>query len=143
MPLIKWNDEQMSIHIDEVDRQHRRIADMINELYEAIESKANKELLAQLLIKLVHYTNHHFTTEERYFDRYGYPDASAHKAEHDDLRAKVANLDEDYYKGDRMLTREAMELLNEWVSSHTAVTDKRFGIFVMTRLQAHHLKPAV
>ena len=136
MPLIKWNDKKMSIHVSELDRQHHKMADMINELYEAIEAKAQKELLAQLLIKLVHYTRHHFATEERYFDEYGYPDAVAHTLEHDQLRAKVANLDENYYKGDRMLTYDAIGLLNEWISKHTAITDKKFGIFVMTRTHA-------
>jgi hemerythrin len=134
MPLINWDDVKMSIHIDELDRQHRKMADMINELYEAIESKKNKELLAQLLIKLVHYTRHHFKTEERYFDKYEYPETAAHKIEHDQLRAKVASLDESYYSGGRMLTGEAMALLNEWISSHTAVTDRRFGEFMMTRM---------
>src|SRR5512138_1759178 len=98
MPLIKWNDDRMSTHVDELDEQHRKMADMINDLYEAIDAKEGKELLAQLLIKLVHYTKHHFATEERYFDEYGYPDAVAHKVENDRLRAKVASLDESYYK---------------------------------------------
>jgi hemerythrin-like metal-binding protein len=113
-----------------IDRQHKKIVNMINELHDAIEAGRAKELLAQLLIKLVHYTHYHFATEEKYFKRYGYPDADIHKSEHDELRTQVAKLDDRYYEGDKMVTTDIMNLLNGWLFTHIKGSDQKFGIFL-------------
>ncbi len=128
--LLEWNDDTLSVKVGMIDRQHKKMVNMINELHDAIEAGRAKELLAQLLIKLVHYTYYHFATEEKYFKRYGYPDAALHKSEHDDLRTQVAKLDDRYYEGDKMVTTDIMNLLKSWLFTHIIGSDQKFGIFL-------------
>jgi hemerythrin-like metal-binding protein len=128
--LLEWSDDTLSVKVGMIDRQHKKIVNMINELHDAIEAGRAKELLAQLLIKLVHYTHYHFATEEKYFKRYGYPDADIHKSEHDELRTQVAKLDDRYYEGDRMVTTDVMNLLNSWLFTHIIGSDQKFGMFL-------------
>ncbi len=130
MPLIEWNDEKLSVKVGMIDRQHKKMVGIINELDNAIEAKQEKELLAGLLIKLVHYTYYHFATEEKYFKKYEYPEIAIHKAQHDQLRAQVAALDDRYYKGDKMITTEIMDLLNDWLFDHIIGSDRKFGSFL-------------
>ena len=130
MPLIEWSDEKLSVKVGMIDRQHKKMVGMINELYDSVEAKREKELLAQLLIKLVHYTHYHFATEEKYFKEYKYPEMMIHKAQHDQLRVQVAALDERYYTGDKMITSEVMKLLNDWLFDHIIGSDRKFGQFL-------------
>ena len=130
MPLIEWSDEKLSVKVGMIDRQHKKMVGMINELYDSVEAKKEKELLAELLIKLVHYTHYHFATEERYFKEYEYPEMMIHKAQHDQLRVQVAVLDERYYTGDKMITPEVMKLLNDWLFDHIIGSDRKFGKFL-------------
>jgi hemerythrin-like metal-binding protein len=130
MPLIEWSDEKLSVKVGMIDRQHKKMVGMINELYDSVEAKKGKELLAQLLIKLVHYTHYHFATEEKYFKQHSYPELTAHKEQHDRLRAQVADLDERYYTGDKMITPEVMKLLNDWLFDHIIGSDRKFDQFL-------------
>ena len=50
MPLVKWSDEKQSVRVGMIDRQHKKIISMINELLDAVEAKQRKKILAQLLI---------------------------------------------------------------------------------------------
>jgi len=130
MPLVEWSDEKLSVKVGMIDRQHKKMVGMINELYDSVEAKKEKELLAQLLIKLVHYTHYHFATEEKYFKQHNYPELTAHKVQHDQLREQVADLDERYYTGDKMITPEVMKLLNNWLFDHIIGADRKFGQFL-------------
>jgi hemerythrin len=130
VPLIEWSDEKLSVKVGMIDRQHKKMVDMVNELYDSIEAKREKELLAQLLIKLVHYTRYHFATEEKYFRQHQYPEMPVHKAQHDQLREQVADLDERYFTGDKMITPEVMKLLNDWLFDHIIGSDRKFGQFL-------------
>ena len=41
-----------------------------------------KTVSEKVLNNLINYTATHFQTEEKYFDRYGYPETFSHKKEH-------------------------------------------------------------
>jgi hemerythrin len=130
MPLVEWSDEKLSVRVGMIDRQHKKMIGMINELYDAVEAKREKELLASLLIKLVHYTHYHFATEEKYFKQHEYPEIAVHKEQHDQLREQVAALDDRYYTGHKMITSEVMKLLNDWLFDHIIGSDRKFGLFL-------------
>jgi hemerythrin len=130
VPLLEWSDEKMSVKVGMIDRQHKKMVGMINELYDSVEAKQEKELLAGLLIKLVNYTHYHFATEEKYFKQHKYPEMIIHKEQHDQLRTQVAALDERYYTGDKMITSDVMKLLNDWLFDHIIGSDRKFGQFL-------------
>jgi hemerythrin len=133
MPLVEWSDDKLSVKVGIIDRQHKKMIGMINELYDSVEARREKELLAQLLIKLVHYTHYHFATEEKYFRQHKYPEMLLHKAQHDQLREQVADLDERYFTGDKMITPEVMKLLNDWLFDPIIGSDCKFGQFLNGR----------
>ena len=63
MPFIEWN-EKYSVHIEEIDSQHKKIFSIINRLHSALKARKGKKVIGNLLDELVDYTYYHFATEE-------------------------------------------------------------------------------
>ena len=77
MGLIKWN-SFYSVHIDELDEQHKELIHLINEMYDAMKNGKGTDALGSILSELVEYTKYHFDAEEKLFLQYGYPEREAH-----------------------------------------------------------------
>lgn len=130
MALISWSDE-FSIHIKEIDDQHRQLLELLNVLFEAMKQGKGRDILGDILNKLVDYTAYHFSTEERLFKQYGYPDAEQHKNEHDAFIVQVLTFQESYNKGHSLVTKEVLLFLTDWLKGHILQVDKKFGPFLI------------
>ena len=129
MALITW-DGSYSVNIADIDRQHQKLMEMINDLDAAMRSGKGKEVLANIIHGLVTYTRTHFTTEESYFDKFGYADASSHKLEHSNFVRKVSQFKDDFEKGRIGLSIEVMNFLSDWLKNHIKGTDKKYDPFL-------------
>ena len=89
MSRIKW-DDSMSVNISEIDQQHKQLITIINDLHEAMSEGRGKKILRVILRQLTDYTEIHFETEEIYFDKYKFPDAKNHNAEHAEFIQKIS-----------------------------------------------------
>ncbi len=132
MKLIEW-DENLSVKIDSIDEQHKVLVDMINDFYEKIRTKAANELISELIKKMKNYTVVHFTTEERYFKQYNYPDFEAHKKEHQDFVDKVVDLEKRFNSGKVILSFEITNFLKEWLINHIQGTDMKYTNFLIQK----------
>ncbi|RLD77580.1 MAG: hemerythrin [Bacteroidetes bacterium] len=132
MKLIEW-DENLSVKIDSIDEQHKVLVDMINDFYEKIRTKAANELISELIKKMKNYTVVHFTTEERYFKQYNYPDIEAHKKEHQDFVDKVVDLEKRFNSGKVILSFEITNFLKEWLINHIQGTDMKYTNFLIQK----------
>lgn len=102
MPLIQWN-PRYSVKVGEIDSQHQKLITMINELNDAMMKGKAKEILSPIIDGLIAYTQVHFTKEEMMFDKFKYPDAPTHKAEHAAYK-KVSDFREGFRKGQMNVT---------------------------------------
>ena len=91
MPIINWS-QNLSVGINSIDEQHKKLVGMVNKLYDAMKEGKAKDILGNLLTELVSYTDSHFKTEEQLFNKYRYAETTAHKSEHDKLRNEVISL---------------------------------------------------
>ncbi len=128
MSLIQWN-ETLSVRVEEIDNQHKRLITYINELNEAMASGKGKEILGLLLDGLVKYTQEHFETEEKYFAQFGYPKAAQHIQEHKSLAEKVKSFKENFDKGTIGLSIPVMNFLSSWLTIHIQGSDKDYSAF--------------
>ena len=128
MALINWSDS-LSVNVKEIDLQHRKLIDMINELNEAMRIGKGKDSLGQILKGLISYTATHFRQEERYFDKYGYPDTVNHKKEHVAFVKKVTEFKDGFEKNNLAVTMEVMNFLSDWLKNHIKGTDKKYSKF--------------
>ena len=128
MAVILWNDS-LSVNVAEIDQQHRRLIEMINDLNDAMRQGKGNDVLGATVNGLLAYAALHFKTEEKYFDLFGYPAAAGHKKEHADFTEKVSGFKDGFEKGHLGLTVQILNFLGSWLQNHIKGSDKQYGPF--------------
>ncbi len=128
MPLIQW-DNSFKVNVAEIDQQHQRLVSMVNELNDAMKMGKGKEVLSKIINGLFSYAATHFSTEEKYFDQFGYPDTISHKLEHAAFVKKVSEFKSGFEKGKVGLSIEVMDFLSEWLKNHIKGSDMKYSKF--------------
>jgi hemerythrin len=129
VPLIVWSDDY-SIGVPEIDAQHRRLVEMLNELHESMLRGDGHEVVHEILSGLVQYTRAHFAAEERLMQSVNYPDYTAHKGEHERLTLKVVEYQAKQGPGEVTRSLDVLWLLWDWVQEHISGRDKAIGAYV-------------
>lgn len=133
MAYMDWSDK-LSVGVDSVDAQHKRLVAMVNELFDAMKGGHGKDALGKTLDGLIQYTVYHFSYEEKLFAQTGYADAARHKAEHEALTSQVLAIQEKMKSGASFtLSMEVMEFLKNWLVNHILGSDKKFGPHLVSK----------
>lgn len=132
MEKIKW-DESFSVGVSEMDRQHRRIIDLINSLIEKHEIEVDSEIISDTLTRMLEYANEHFRREEQYMLESGYPDYSRQREEHNEFKKKTALFSIDIIKGKATIPKEILTYLKDWWTNHILESDMRYKDFFSER----------
>ncbi|MBP7211624.1 hemerythrin family protein [bacterium] len=133
MAFFNWSDERFSVHIQEIDEQHKMLISYLDELYDAMQKGEAHKILKPLLKKLVGYAQTHFATEEYYFRIFDYPESQKHEAEHDAFVEKVRKFQDDFNAGKAMLSIEIADFLRNWISEHISIEDKKYSAFLNSK----------
>ena len=125
-PFVIW-DDRFSIGIEAVDKQHKGLFALTNDLHDACQGTGAGDHFKDVLQKAVSYVAMHFSTEEKIMQKTNDPNYSAHQTEHDLFVRKVmeeaANLDQ---RGDDA-PELFMNFLKGWISEHVTGTDIKIG----------------
>lgn len=143
MAYFEW-DSSLSIGIDIIDEQHKRIIDYINELDLFLSNKnfdssfvANsvsfKEKLKNIINELVDYTITHFAFEEDMMEKANYPFLSSHKKVHTIFTDRVANYQKRFIAGED-ISQELLAELKTWLVNHIKKDDKDYSSVVFKTL---------
>jgi len=123
MAFLEWSAE-LSVGVPVIDNQHARLVALLNRVGDAVKTGQEVERIMALLDELIVLTRHHFATEERLMDRYGYADALAHQQEHRKLVEDLLGIQRQFDSVSLMLTLQA---LKEWLLKHINGDDRRLG----------------
>ena len=127
MPLIHCNND-MGVGTPSIDAQHKKLLDMLYDLYAAAHLGKGNEVVGPTLRALKAYTVDHLQYEERLFLATKYPDAEAHAAEHAILTRKVLDIHKKFECGDATaVTKEVLLFLVNWIMDHTMDSDKKYS----------------
>ena len=132
MPLIEWQ-ASFNLNVAVLDKQHKILVKVINELHGAIAAGKEKEVLGTLLSKIGSFAAMHFAKEEHYFDTFGYPQTETHKQEHIDFEHKLSDFEDDFKAGRAHLSKEMMVYLSNWLVAHINVSDRAYAPFLNAR----------
>jgi len=123
--LINWK-EEYSVKNKEIDQQHKRLFDMINQLYDSLMSNDRDDILEQIISDLMDYTFVHFKSEENYFAKLEYEEATSHIVEHQYFLKEAEKFRNVYQSQDSKLIQEVISFLQEWITNHIMQTDKKY-----------------
>lgn len=133
MPLIEWT-AQLSIGIDSIDEQHKKLVNMINALNEAMLLGESNELLGTIFTGLAAYTQKHFAYEENLFAEHGYTDSEEHKRQHNVLISQVVDLKKKFIENPQgTISADLMLFLKRWLTNHIMRTDKEYAEFLISK----------
>ncbi len=131
MPAIEW-DETFSVQVEAIDRQHKKLIDIINTLHEAImegEPEALRRVKEQTLSELETYGRDHFALEEDYMRSIDYPDLPAHREEHEKFLTRVSKISEEFLEASGVRNTEIMRMLKTWLYDHLLGEDQKYSRF--------------
>ena len=128
MTFFPWTDE-LVVGFDQIDEQHRWLVDMTNKLHDELaKPNPDRAAVGEILEGLMDYTMNHFIVEEDLFQRHGYPETLAHKAEHDRFTSGIMELLDRFEEG-ADINDDALNLLKDWLTHHILTVDKGYAPF--------------
>ena len=127
MAFFDWDQEKYTVGIAEIDEQHKKLVKLLNQLFDAMQAGKGNDVLSRILNDLVAYTKTHFAHEERMMQAANYPDFGPHKAEHEKLAQKAADLLAQFKSGKVTISLEVGRFLKDWLNNHILGIDKKYG----------------
>jgi len=124
---LRWHDDY-SVGIEAIDKQHRRLFDLANQLAVEIGSEA----VAEAVESLVAYTMYHFAEEEGLLRRHGYSEVEGHQQRHRTLLDQVREFG-DRLSGTGLSADELTDFLHKWIVNHILIEDRKFGPFLNSK----------
>ncbi|MDX9703029.1 MAG: bacteriohemerythrin [Candidatus Auribacterota bacterium] len=126
MPIVTWNDTY-SVKVKEIDLQHKKLVDIINELFDAMKAGKGNTVIDKLLDELVKYTKYHFSAEENYMRKFNFDQSDIQEAQHKQFVAKINDFIEQYKANRLSLSIEMMNFLKDWLINHIVKMDKQYS----------------
>lgn len=127
---ISWS-SKYSIGIEEIDQQHMRLFELLDELDNSTYNKEFKGISNTILTALTEYVYTHFSLEEALMKEIDYPNLSEHQLIHEALRNKV-DYEIQLNKDDEFLTLKIIHLhqfLKDWIITHIIEEDSKIAAY--------------
>ncbi len=131
MERLQW-DESLSIGVELIDQQHQMLIKRLDEFAAAVEASHGATQVVKTLTFLIEYTEFHFDAEEKYMAETGYPGREDQHNKHEDLKATLAGLEQDFREdGATQTLAEAIhKLMVNWLVKHICEVDVQFGTYL-------------
>lgn len=132
MKYIEWKAEY-DVGIAIIDYQHRKLVNLINDLYETNQKQDFKEdLLTIILDELVKYTSYHFSTEEKMMEKVNYINLNSHKDTHEHFVERITYLQTQLIENKNDIGKDLFEFLRKWLLQHILKEDKEIVYHIRT-----------
>lgn len=130
--MIKFNriywDSRYTVHADAIDKQHRKLFDIVNELIDKYENGDKR--CYDIVEQLVDFLTEHFRAERRLMLEMNYPAFAEHMRQHDNFMNKMEELIKIYRSGED-ITSDMLAFLGNWIFTHTTNIDVKYGEYLL------------
>lgn len=137
MPIL-WR-EAMSVDGGLIDRDHQALIAIINEFADIAPSRATKDQLLSVLLKLENYTKRHFRREEEVQRFINFSACEAHRQEHVGLMTKLAQVRSELAATEEnqlnVVHQHITEFLRHWLIDHVIKSDLSMKPFLSSSKQ--------
>jgi hemerythrin len=132
MAALIWKDEYL-VNVSVMDKQHRRLAELVGRLHETAESDSAGEDLFIALNELVGFTRLHFATEEELMLKYDFPGYAEHRTAHKELLAGLQALLTTVRDKVSVGFDPGGDINDDWVARHLLERDRDLGKYLNSR----------
>lgn len=130
LTLAIWTDA-LSVGNAAIDAEHKEWLAILNELGDAINEGADREIIGGLIYRMESYTVTHLSHEEVFMMKVNFPYFDAHKQKHDALIRAIVDIRERWETGLKYsLTIETVQLVKRWLTNHIMVSDKKYQAYL-------------
>ncbi|MFZ1935469.1 MAG: bacteriohemerythrin [Thermoguttaceae bacterium] len=110
-----------------IDEQHKRLLNMVDDLYLASQMNHDAARVQAVVERLVGYTMSHFEHEEQVMWACGYPDFEAHKSLHDEMRRRSL----EFQANPATLTeKDLLQFVKSWWVRHIQNQDRKYAPYL-------------
>ena len=131
MEVILWSDA-MSVGDLNIDKQHRKLIEIINSLISNPNIDTHSQLISDTLTELTKYTLQHFKDEEDMMELLDYPGLEKHKIEHRSFAAKVSDFCIQVMADKNGVPEEMLLFLKDWLTDHILESDMQYARYFET-----------
>jgi hemerythrin len=121
MVLMEWT-YALSVNLNSIDDQHKKLFNYMNELYDALVARKEREILSKIFQELEDYTKTHFSFEEEKFIKFDYIGKDAHMLQHKEFINKLAVMKKQIAE-DVADVEDLLDFLVQWLIHHIKGTD--------------------
>lgn len=129
MAYFEWADD-LVIDNGAIDKDHRHLVDLVNELHTATSQGRGQEVVANILESLIAYTEEHLQREEHLMASVKFPNLDRHKIGHARFIEDLRSLQKKYQAGSITVASQLSTVLRDWLSLHIRRNDKELLKFI-------------
>jgi len=131
--VVEWSDDY-NTGIPDIDKEHRGIFLLINDLYGKVEAGSGEASLKSTIEALTDYVDYHFDREEILMKASGYEDMESHIAGHRKLQSQLEAYKQSYERNPQGFDMaDFMAFLTYWLKNHILQSDMAY----VPRVQRH------
>ena len=123
MTVLTWQ-KSFSVGVKELDKQHKRLLELINEIPDLEEKKAY-----ETLNQLIRYADTHFNTEEMLMKEHKYPGLDRQRKEHEKFTNKIFEINEGLNNKQTETLNSIKDYIMNWYISHILGMDQEYSEF--------------
>jgi hemerythrin-like metal-binding protein len=121
-----WREEH-SVHVEDMDVQHRRLVDFVDELRIALKRNRPRRSVSGILGNLVQFVYIHFADEEQFMRAHEFPGLADHAAVHQRIYLQLVEMQQLFESGQRELLETDATAIFEGLEEHFIQADRKYG----------------
>lgn len=135
--MFVWK-KSFELGIPSIDQQHQKLFEIGNQVLDILVTKTDDmddfAEIIDLALELKAYTQYHFETEEKLFEKYGYPDLELHVKEHQNFINYINQFDFiSARENQRQVLNDMLTYLSKWIFNHIITTDFLYKSFLIEK----------
>ena len=130
--MLEWK-KSYSVKIRKIDRQHRKVLDIINKLYATQANQLQRSDMQHLFDELREFIQTHFRDEEELMLKHNYPGYAEQKREHDAFIDLVCEYQKNLLKNRQEVTINLFNSLWDWFAKHIVRLDQQYVPYLRSK----------
>ena len=126
VPALEWS-ESLSVSVGQIDEQHKRLVEAINELNCKLRAGSSQEELKKTIEEIAYLASDNMRLEEDMMQEFHFPGFKAHLLRHAIVATKLHQLRAQSEQAGFVLTREVPAALMNCLVSHIRDVDRRYS----------------